>query len=135
MKISRDFKEFIAFANKHDVHFLVVGGYAVAFHGHPRYTKDLDIWFERTPENVEKLLAALTDFGFQSLGLKASDFLEPEQLRGPARARSVTTTASASSTARARRSTNSSVLSLPSLRWDELTPTHRNGQWRSQSPR
>jgi hypothetical protein len=80
MKISRDFKEFIESANKHDVHFLVVGGYAVAFHGHPRYTKDLDIWFERTPKNVEKLLAALSDFGFQSLGLEAKDFLQPDQV-------------------------------------------------------
>lgn len=80
MKISPDFREFIECANSNDVRFLVVGGYAVALHGHPRYTKDLDIWIERTPENARRLLAALSDFGFGSLGLSEDDFLEPEQI-------------------------------------------------------
>jgi hypothetical protein len=42
--LSRDFCEFVALLDKHDVRYLVVGGYAVAFHGHPRYTKDIDFW-------------------------------------------------------------------------------------------
>lgn len=50
MKLSPDFKEFAECANAHDVRYLIVGGYAVAFHGHPRYTKDLDVWVERTEE-------------------------------------------------------------------------------------
>jgi hypothetical protein len=53
---------------------LIVGGYAVTYHAKPRYTQDIDIWIEPTPENVERLLQALDEFGFGSLGLKAKDF-------------------------------------------------------------
>ena len=80
MKISRDFKEFIECATSHDVRFLIVGGYAVAYHGHPRYTKDLDVWIERSPENAKRLVAALVDFGFGSVGLSEADFLEQDQV-------------------------------------------------------
>jgi DNA polymerase II small subunit/DNA polymerase delta subunit B len=45
--LSKDFKEFIELLNGHNVRYLVVGGYAVAFHGYPRYTKDLDVWIEQ----------------------------------------------------------------------------------------
>jgi hypothetical protein len=44
MILSQDFREFIELLNYNQVRYLVVGGYAVAFHGHPRYTKDIDIW-------------------------------------------------------------------------------------------
>ena len=57
----------------------MVGGYAVAFHGHPRYTKDIDVWIATTPENVARLIQALNDFGFGSVGLREEDFLEPGQ--------------------------------------------------------
>ena len=60
--------------------FLIVGGQAVAFHGHPRYTKDLDVWIERTPENARRLIQVLEDFGFALLELEAQDFLEPGQV-------------------------------------------------------
>jgi hypothetical protein len=62
------------------VRYLVVGGYAVALHGHPRYTKDIDIWIELTPENADRVVQALEQFGFGSLGLKPADFLEPSQV-------------------------------------------------------
>lgn len=80
MKISPDFREFIACANAHDVRFLIVGGYAVAFHGHPRYTKDLDVWIDPTVQNALQLLKALEDFGFGALELQADDFVEPAQV-------------------------------------------------------
>lgn len=69
MTIAPDFREFAASLNARDVRYLIVGGYAVAFHGHPRYTKDLDVWIDRSPSNVERLLVALSDFGFASQGL------------------------------------------------------------------
>jgi hypothetical protein len=56
-----------------------VGGYAFVYHARPRTTKDIDIWVEPTPENVERLLQALDDFGFGSLGLQAEDFLAPNR--------------------------------------------------------
>lgn len=79
MVLSQDFTEFITLLNTHKVRYLVIGGYAVAFHGYPRYTKDIDIWCERTEDNAARLLRVLDDFGFGSLGLEAEDFLTPNQ--------------------------------------------------------
>ena len=78
--LSKDFRKFIELLNEHNVRYLVVGGYAVAFHGHPRYTKDLDVWIELSPENADKVLKALEKFGFGSLDLKVDDFLEDDQI-------------------------------------------------------
>lgn len=80
MALNQDFKEFIQSLNDSDVRYLVVGGYAVAQHGHPRYTKDIDVWVEMTKENAAKIVKALKQFGFASLGLKESDFLEADQI-------------------------------------------------------
>lgn len=77
---SQDFKEFIQFLNDNEVHYLVVGGYAVALHGYPRYTKDIDIWIESSLDNADRLLKALNQFGFGLVGLKIEDFLEPDQI-------------------------------------------------------
>jgi len=65
--------------NEKKVRALVVGGYAFCFHARPRNTKDIDIWIEPNLENVERLLQALADFGFGSVGLLAEDFLKPGQ--------------------------------------------------------
>ena len=78
--LSRDFKEFIQFLNANDVRYLVTGGYAVAAHGHPRYTKDLDVWLENSEANAIQVIKALTDFGFASLGLTAEDFTTSGQV-------------------------------------------------------
>jgi hypothetical protein len=77
MVINKDFKEFIRLLNQNKVRYLVVGGYAVAFHGHPRYTKDLDIWIWINKSNAVNLIQSLREFGFQSLDLTPEDFLEP----------------------------------------------------------
>lgn len=62
--LNRDFKEFSGLLNSIGVEYLIVGGYALAAHGHPRYTGDLDIWIRPEAANVEKLLDALQQFGF-----------------------------------------------------------------------
>lgn len=80
MVLNKDFKEFIELLNAHKVQYIVVGGYAVAFHGHPRFTKDIDFWILPNPENAEKLLAVLRDFGFSSLDLNAEDFILPNKV-------------------------------------------------------
>jgi len=77
MKLSKDSKEFIELLNSTKVKYLLVGGHAVAYHGHPRFTGDMDFFVERSPENARKLEQVLAAFGFASLGLKAHDFLEP----------------------------------------------------------
>ena len=78
--LNQDFKEFIQSLNDSHVRYLVVGGYAVALHGHPRYTRNIDIWIEMSPENAANLITALEKFGLGSLGLKEEDFLVPGQV-------------------------------------------------------
>lgn len=75
-----DFKDLLRLLNKHDVKFLVVGGYAVAIHGHPRYTGDFDIWIERSEENADKIVKALREFGFDLPELKSTLFLTQDQI-------------------------------------------------------
>lgn len=75
MIIDKNFKEFIQLLNKNRVKYLVVGGYAVALHGHPRYTKDLDIWIYVNTDNADRLIITLNEFGFTSLDLNSNDFL------------------------------------------------------------
>lgn len=77
MQLSRDFREFVACCVARDVRFLIVGGYALAAHGHPRYTKDLDVWLWIDAGNAERLVGALADFGFASVGLVPGDFTQP----------------------------------------------------------
>lgn len=78
--LNQDFREFIQSLNDNRVRYLVIGGYAVALHGYPRYTKDMDVWLEMSAENAARVVKALEQFGFGSLGLQESDFLEPEQV-------------------------------------------------------
>jgi hypothetical protein len=73
--LNKDFREFIESLNSNKVKYLVLGGYAIAFHGHPRYTKDLDIWLELSEENAKNVMKALDDFGFGSLDFTKEDFL------------------------------------------------------------
>ncbi len=78
MEIDQDFKEFIQLLNKHKVHYMVVGGYAVAAHGYPRYTGDIDFWVKPEITNANNILSALIEFGFGSLDIEEEDFLKPD---------------------------------------------------------
>ncbi len=78
MGLHKDFKEFIGSLNTHKVKYLVVGGYAVAFHGHPRYTKHLDVWISRDLANLKKLISALDRFGVGSLGYSIKELSLPD---------------------------------------------------------
>lgn len=61
--MNEDCKEFIRLFQSHHVEFLIVGAHALAFYGWPRYTKDVDLWVRRTPENAGKIAAAIREFG------------------------------------------------------------------------
>ncbi|HEX5020193.1 MAG TPA: hypothetical protein VFX54_06025 [Candidatus Binatia bacterium] len=80
MEVQPDFKELLALFNDHCVSYLIVGGYALAFHGAPRFTGDLDILIKPDHENASRIVAALDAFGFASLGLTESDFEQPDQV-------------------------------------------------------
>ena len=80
MEIERDFKELLVLLNSHHVEYLLIGAYALAFHGAPRFTGDLDVFVKPDSGNSRRLMAALTDFGFGSVGLSAEDFEKPGQV-------------------------------------------------------
>lgn len=80
MEIQEDFKEFFALLNAHKVEFIIVGGYALAFHGVPRYTGDIDVYINPGPLNAERIMKALEDFGFSSLGLSIEDFRKEDHV-------------------------------------------------------
>jgi len=80
MEVQPDFKELLELLNAHKAEFIIVGAYALAFHGVPRFTGDIDIFVKPAPENAEKILAALEEFGFVSLNLTISDFQDPDKV-------------------------------------------------------
>ena len=80
LNIQPEFKELLELFTKQEVEFFIVGGYALAFHGHPRMTGDIDILVGTDLENSRKVLAALKEFGLGSLGLKESDFSKREEI-------------------------------------------------------
>ena len=73
-----DFKEFLQLLNSHNVEYLLVGGYAVGYYGYPRATADMDIWINTAPENVERIIRVLDEFGFS--GVTAELFLKENQV-------------------------------------------------------
>ena len=79
IQLPQDFKEFLQLLNSKKIEYLVIGGYAVAFHGHPRATGDIDIWIAISKDNAHKIVEALKEFGFDTPDLKDNLFLEKEQ--------------------------------------------------------
>jgi len=75
-----DFKEFLKLLNAKGVEYLLIGGYAVGYHGYPRATADMDIWVAVKPENAEKLMAVLRDFGFDMPELTPELFLKEKNI-------------------------------------------------------
>ena len=78
MDLYPDFKEFLQLLNEEKVEYLVGGGYAVTWHGYPRYTGDIDIWIHATPENASRMMQVLQRFGAGNVGIREADFLNPE---------------------------------------------------------
>ena len=75
-----DFKEFLKFLNNQKVKYLLIGGYAVGYHGYVRAPADMDLWIERNPSNSERVVKALREFGFHAENLSAGLFLEKGQV-------------------------------------------------------
>lgn len=76
--LNTDFLEFIKLLEKHGVDYLVIGGYAVALHGFPRYTGDIVFFVAASDSNAENLMMVFEDFGFGDIGLTCEDFKEPD---------------------------------------------------------
>jgi phage replication-related protein YjqB (UPF0714/DUF867 family) len=80
IRLPPDFKEFLQLLNENQVEYLLVGGYAVGYHGYPRATVDMDIWIGRSPETAEKMVKVLHEFGFDVPNLSAALFLREDQI-------------------------------------------------------
>lgn len=80
MEFSQDFREFIKLLNSNSVEYLLAGGYAVAVHGYPRFTGDLDVWVKPTPENAEKVLRTLKEFGFGAIELSKEELIKKDMV-------------------------------------------------------
>src|SRR5215831_9143260 len=77
MPLNKDLRECVELLNSHQVEYLIVGAFAVAFHGFPRYTGDIDILVRPTEENARRVLNALAQFGFRGLGIREQDLTSP----------------------------------------------------------
>jgi len=75
-----DFKEFLKLLKVHDVRYLLIGGYAVGYHGYARATEDMDIWVAIHPDNAQKLVSTLKAFGFDDPNLKPELFLQKPKI-------------------------------------------------------
>ena len=73
--LDHDYKEFIELLNAHGVRYMVVGGYAVAYHGYIRQTGDIDVWVEISQDNANRLVQVMQAFGFGSM-YRQADFLQ-----------------------------------------------------------
>jgi hypothetical protein len=80
MPLQKDLREFIESLNSHNVDYLIVGAFALAFHGVPRFTGDIDILVRSSAENAARVASVLGDFSFASLGLSADDFMESDKI-------------------------------------------------------
>lgn len=80
VRLPLDFKNFLRSLNAHGVEYLLIGGYAVGYYGYPRATNDMDIWIAIHPANAKRLVAALTDFGFDLPDLSPDLFLQDNSI-------------------------------------------------------
>jgi hypothetical protein len=77
MKIQKHFKEFLTLLEKNRAEYMIVGGYAMAYHGFPRFTKDIDIFYKNSKDNIQKVRKTLISFGFNENELQEELFSEP----------------------------------------------------------
>jgi len=80
MEVQEDFREFLALLNEHEVEFIIVGGYALAFHGAPRFTGDIDVFVKPDHANARRIINALAAFGFSSPDLTINDFIDQNKV-------------------------------------------------------
>jgi hypothetical protein len=80
MELDKDFSEFVELCIAHDVRFLIVGGYALAAHGLPRATGDLDAWVLSSHENANRIVVVLEEFGFGGVGVDVTDFEKADSI-------------------------------------------------------
>src|ERR1700716_3405247 len=81
MSLQKDLKEFVELLSALEVRFVIVGAFAVAYHGYFRYTSDIDLFVDRADENVKRILKAIEQFGFGDLNLALEDFSQDQVIQ------------------------------------------------------
>jgi hypothetical protein len=128
---NKDFREFVELLNSSGVRYLIVGGHAVALHGYPRFTGDLDVWIATDAENAVRVEKVLSDFGFGSLKFSARDFVRPGyaiQLGRPPYRIDILTSIDAVTFSRAyrrRRTVRAGTLTIPFIALEDLLKNKR----------
>jgi hypothetical protein len=79
-ELANDYKEFLRLLRAHGVEYLLIGGWAVGYHGYPRATYDLDVWIGISPANANRVVQALSEFGFSVPELSTDLFLQPDKI-------------------------------------------------------
>lgn len=80
LELPLDFKEFLNLLNDKGAEYLLIGGYAVGYHGYPRATNDIDVWIALRPENAERIVTVLREFGFDAPELSTALFLKENSI-------------------------------------------------------
>ena len=80
LQLNQDFKDFLKLLNEHEVEYLLIGGYAVGYHGYPRATGDMDIWIGVNNENASRLVRVLKEFGFDLPEIQRDIFLQKDKI-------------------------------------------------------
>jgi hypothetical protein len=80
MSLQKDLREFIELLNALKVRFVIVGAFAVAYHGYFRYTSDIDLFIDSSLENATRIFRAVEQFGFGDLKLTVEDFTQEDQV-------------------------------------------------------
>jgi predicted nucleotidyltransferase len=80
MEPDQEFREFAVSLTSHGVRFMIIGGYAVTAHGHPRYTGDIDFFVEKSPDNAERIVAAIHDCFGPLPNVQVENFLDDKRM-------------------------------------------------------
>ncbi|MAS93897.1 MAG: hypothetical protein CMO55_11950 [Verrucomicrobiales bacterium] len=80
MELQKDIREFVELLLSEKVEFLLVGGYALAVHGAPRFTEDIDFLIQVSPENADRIIGVIEKFGFGDLEIERDDFLKADYI-------------------------------------------------------
>ncbi len=80
IQLPTEFQEFLKSLKDHGVEYLLVGGYAVGYHGYPRTTADIDVWVKVSNDNAKRIVEALVDFGFGVENLNPALFMKKERI-------------------------------------------------------
>ena len=79
-RLPKDFRDFLKLLNSHEVEYLLIGGYAIGYHGYPRATADMDVWVGMDNKNAEKIVSVLREFGFDLPEIRKEIFLQQNKI-------------------------------------------------------